>query len=234
MPSGKRMVDLARTRVGQKYQNVLVPKNDPNWKGPWDCAEFMSWLVYQDSGLLYGCVSTVGNPALTESYTGAWQSDSKKRGIRVPVEQAAGLAGGIVLRFPPAPGKMGHIAISDGGGGAIEAHSTKEGVTDKFRISGRHWDTGVLIPGFEYEDGEPHEVVAPTFIYRMGAPNMRAAVVTKIQQALATAGISPGVVDGVYGPNTVASVAAFQAREGLVVDGQVGPQTAKALGVDLK
>jgi Putative peptidoglycan binding domain len=233
MPSGNNMVALALTRVGQKYHNVCVPKNDPNWKGPWDCAEFMSWLVYQESGLLYGCVSKTGNPALVEAYTGAWQTDSRKRGIRVPIARAASLAGGILLRFPPAPGRMGHIAMSDGNGLAIEAHSTKEGVVHKFPLTGRHWDVGVLIPGFSYDDAEPHPITPPTFIYRIGAANMRASVVTKIQQALATKNISPGVIDGVFGGNTAASVAAFQAREGLLVDGQVGPATAKALGIKL-
>lgn len=234
MASGHGLVELARTRVGQDYRNVLVPKNDPNWSGPWDCAEFMSWLVYQDGGFLYGCVSKVGNPALIEAYTGAWQADSKSRGIRVPVALAAGTVGGILLRFPPAPGRMGHIALCDGKGKAIEAHSTREGVTNKFDVAGRHWDTGVLIPGFEYEDAAPVEVESPAFIYKLGAPNMRAGVVKEIQRALEKHSISPGVIDGVFGPNTVVGVAAFQAREGLVVDGQVGPVTAAELGVDLK
>lgn len=233
MPNGSAMLKLAKSRVGQKYVNVCVPKNDPNWKGPWDCAEFVSWVVYQQSGVLYGCVSQTGNPALVESYTGAWQTDSKKRGIRVPVAEAAALAGGILLRFPPAPGKMGHIAISDGKGKLVEAHSTKEGVTDKFGHQGRHWDTGVLIPGFEYEDGETLPYAPPTHIYKIGAFNMNSAVVRDIQVALDKRGISPGTIDGIFGPNTTAAVAAFQASAGLVVDGQVGPQTAKALAVKI-
>lgn len=233
MPSGTGLVERARTRVGQKYRNILVPKNDGNWQGPWDCAEFMSWLVYQESGMLYGCFSETGNPALMEAYTGAWQSDSKRRGIRVPVQRAAALPGGILLRYPPAPGTMGHIALSDGEGKAIEAHSTKHGVTDRFDISGRHWDTGVLLPGFEYADGEPFEVAPPTFIYKLNAPNMRTDVIRAIQTALAAAGFSLGPIDGVFGPNTAAAVAAFQASKGLVVDGQVGPATGSALKVKL-
>jgi len=234
MASGEQMLELALKRVGQAYKNVLVPKNDPNWKGPWDCAEFMSWLVYQVGGVLYGCTDPNGHPALTEAYTGAWKSDSLKRGRRVDVALAAATPGGILLRYPPAPGTMGHIALADGKGKVVEAHSTKEGVTKHFSASGRHWDTGVFIPGFEYGAAGVVDITPPAFVYRVGAPNMRASVVTKIQNALAAAGISPGIVDGVYGPNTAAAVAAFQSVKGLVVDGQVGADTAKALGVKLE
>lgn len=232
MTSGVQMLELARTRVGQPYRNVLVPKNDANWKGPWDCAEFMSWLVYQVSGTLYGCTDPNGHPALTEAYTGAWKSDSARRGKRVEVGLAA-TPGGVLLRYPPAPGKMGHIAIADGSGGVVEAHSTREGVTDHFKVAGRHWDTGVFIPGFEYAEARSADIGPPAFVYRIGAPNMRRSIVIKLQQALEAAGISPGIIDGSYGPNTAAAVAAFQAVQGLVVDGQVGEQTAKALGVKL-
>ena len=39
--------------------------------------------------------------------------------------------------------------------------------------------------------------------------------------------------DGVYGPQTERAVRHFQSRKGLTVDGVVGSQTARALGVDL-
>jgi peptidoglycan hydrolase-like protein with peptidoglycan-binding domain len=50
---------------------------------------------------------------------------------------------------------------------------------------------------------------------------------------LAARGFDPGPIDGDFGYNTEAAVAAFQATKGLVVDGQVGTQTASALGVAL-
>jgi peptidoglycan hydrolase-like protein with peptidoglycan-binding domain len=62
---------------------------------------------------------------------------------------------------------------------------------------------------------------------------MDPAVVARIQQSLAARGFDPGPIDGEFGNNTAAAVAAFQATQGLVVDGQVGPQTAGALGVVL-
>jgi len=31
-----------------------VPLKNPNYTAPWDCAEFISWCVYQVSGLVVG------------------------------------------------------------------------------------------------------------------------------------------------------------------------------------
>jgi N-acetylmuramoyl-L-alanine amidase len=42
MATGAGMVERARQHIGERYVNVLVPKNNADWKGPWDCAEFMS------------------------------------------------------------------------------------------------------------------------------------------------------------------------------------------------
>src|SRR5437016_2500925 len=53
--------------------------------------------------------------------------------------------------------------------------------------------------------------------------------VTAIQRALKDKGFDPGDIDGAWGRRTIAAVKAFQAKNGLEVDGIVGPQTAKAL-----
>ena len=34
MTDGEKMLRLAETRIGEKYVNVLVPKNNKNWHGP--------------------------------------------------------------------------------------------------------------------------------------------------------------------------------------------------------
>jgi peptidoglycan hydrolase-like protein with peptidoglycan-binding domain len=57
--------------------------------------------------------------------------------------------------------------------------------------------------------------------------------VKAIQRGLGQAGFNPGPVDGVFGPQTQAAVLGFQATRGLIPDGEVGPRTAKALGVTL-
>ena len=233
MTDGERMLQLAETRIGEKYVNVCVPKNNKNWHGPWDCAEYMSWLVYQVGGFLYGCVDDAGDPATVEAYTGAWQTDSRKLGRRVPKEQAAGTRGAILLRYPPVPGAMGHIVVCDGKGGTVEAMGKAYGVR-RGKVSGRVWDTGVFLPNFSYGAADAKlEVEEPTTIYAVGRPNMKVSVVKSIQRALKEFGIDPGPINGEYGPLTAAAVAAFQATKGIVTDGQVGRQTARRLKIDL-
>ncbi|MFF3202830.1 peptidoglycan-binding protein [Streptomyces sp. NPDC002962] len=53
--------------------------------------------------------------------------------------------------------------------------------------------------------------------------------VAEAQCLLRRAGISPGGIDGMFGPLTQRAVKAFQTRAGLAVDGTVGPLTWKAL-----
>ncbi|MEU1304668.1 MULTISPECIES: peptidoglycan-binding protein [Streptomyces] len=53
--------------------------------------------------------------------------------------------------------------------------------------------------------------------------------VIEAQCLLRRAGISPGDVDGIYGPLTQRAVKRLQIREGLAVDGVIGPRTWKAL-----
>lgn len=55
--------------------------------------------------------------------------------------------------------------------------------------------------------------------------------VRELQEALEQAGFDPGGVDGDFGPKTEAAVRAFQSDNNLIVDGKVGAQTRKALGL---
>ncbi|MBZ6379806.1 hypothetical protein B5C34_14600 [Pacificimonas flava] len=234
MPSGTEMVELAKTRVGQRYDFVVVPKNNPKWPGPWDCAEFLSWLVYQVSGTkyLYGCIDNNSDPALADAFTGAWKTDSLVRGARIPVPAAVRTIGGILLRFPKS-GRMGHVALSDGYGSLLEAHSRKAGVTGDRSPEQRRWDIGILIPGFTYTETDYEFAGVSPQIYRLGASAMGSETVKAIQAALQEAGVDPGPIDGIYGPNTASAVGAFQAQKGLLVDGEVGPETAAILKIKL-
>ena len=231
MSTGKEMVKMALKHVGEEYVlGTLVPKNDAAWDGPWDCAEFASWIVYQTARMLYGCDDDQGNPATADAYTGFWGRDARTIGRKISVAAAAGIAGAAVLRLGP---KMGHIVISDGQGGTVEANSTNTGVISH-TLSNRRWDMGILVPGISYEEGNGHpEPTPPGLIYRLTSPWMRAEKIEEIQEKLKLRGFGPLSQDGVYGPQTFAAVMDFQKSHGLVPDGEVGPETAKTLGVTL-
>ena len=231
--TGTELLQLAEKHLGEKYVNVLVPKDNPNWKGPWDCAEFASWVVYQKLGILYGCTDNAGNPATTEAYSGAWVRDAEN-GPLIATDQATAnkMAGILLLRRPPLPGHMGHVAISDGKGGTVEAAGTGLNVR-RGKVEGRVWHHCVQIPGVAYT--ATGSVVVPKslpFLLTLEDPNIKSALVGRVQRALKEAGFNPGVLDNAYGPHTVAAVAAFQRTHRLVSDGAVGPLTAKKLGVD--
>ena len=57
--------------------------------------------------------------------------------------------------------------------------------------------------------------------------------VTKVQKRMIQFGYLSGTADGKYGEKTRDAVILFQKRNGLAVDGRVGPRTAAALGVTL-
>jgi lysozyme family protein len=83
----------------------------------------------------------------------------------------------------------------------------------------------VLLPGVEYDEAA---AVLPTVVRAEPLPNPDPRV-TEIQLALKAKGFDPGAVDGLYGEQTQAAVASFQAANGLIVDGEVGSQTLVAL-----
>jgi murein L,D-transpeptidase YcbB/YkuD len=228
--TGDMIVKVAAKHVGEAYVlGAQVPKDNPNWTGPWDCAEFASWALYQVTQQLYGCKNDHGNPATADAYTGYWKQDAESIGDIVTLEEAARTPGAFVLRVPQ-PGATGHIVISDGKGGTVEAHSSADGVIQG-KLAKRRWDMGILAPGIDYRQRASVKVAPAGPIYRVANPLMAGAAVIRIQKALAAKGIDPGTVDGVYGPHTGAAVRAFQMTNGLTPDGEVGPATAKALGI---
>ena len=64
-----------------------------------------------------------------------------------------------------------------------------------------------------------------------GKPYFKGDDVEAVQEALKSAGLDPGKIDGIYGSKTEKAVVAFQTSRGLTIDGIVGKQTATALGL---
>lgn len=231
MANGDDLLKKAAPHLGERYVlGSLAPKNNAGWRGPWDCAEFVSWCVFQVTGKLYGCDENTGNPAHADAYTGYWRRDANAIGRIVSVAVAAQTPGAVVLRYPQSK-LIGHVVFSDGKGGTVEARSAAQGVI-RSTLSNRRWDIGVLVPGVEFTQSATTIVAAPPLtILRITDPLMRGTLVRAVQKALKAKGIHPGAIDGLYGLQTVAAVNAFQILNGLVPDGEVGSETAKALGI---
>ena len=149
MIKGQDLLDLAATRVGESYIfGANVETADPEWHGPWDCAEFVTWVVYQLTRQLYGCVENE-NPVNCDAYTGAWVRDVKTELVkRINTGEASLIAGAILLRAKTSI-YCGHIVFSDGKGGTVEAADHIRGVC-RSHAAGRIWNYGILIPGINY------------------------------------------------------------------------------------
>lgn len=232
MATAQQLLRAARAHVGDPYVlGAKVPKGNPDWQGPWDCAEFTSWCVFQVTGALFGCRPRGGNPDVADAYTGYWAEDARKVGEEISIGQAAATPGAFLLRVPE-HGAAGHVVISAGGGRTVEAHSTKRGVIES-TADGRRWHTGVLVPDIDVSVAEvPEPPQRPGLVLRVKKPPMQGAIVRAVQRRLEELGFHPGPRDGAYGAQTAAAVQAFQQDQGLVIDGEVGKRTAAALGVD--
>ena len=78
-------------------------------------------------------------------------------------------------------------------------------------------------------------IAAILFVERADASSYKkgstGSVVSQIQTALKNQGFYSGAVDGVFGSATEKAVKAYQQKYGLAVDGKVGRETLKALGI---
>ena len=154
MASGPELVTLAEQHLGEAYVlGARAPFTQAVHRGPWDCAEFCSWLLYRAAGVVFGCVRNDAPPARLDPYSGAWFRDAMASGAALPVTAAAGLAGAFLVRRPVVRPdgtvlKVGHVAMADGRGGTVEAMSKAHGVA-RGRISGRGFDLCVAVPGVD-------------------------------------------------------------------------------------
>jgi N-acetylmuramoyl-L-alanine amidase len=231
MATAAALLRIARAHVGEQYVlGAKVPKGNPEWTGPWDCAEFASWCVFQATGKLFGCRPRAQGPDIADAYSGFWMEDAQKLGKLISIGQASATPGAFLLRAPEG-GAVGHVVISIGDGKTVEAHSSKKGVIES-KTEGRRWHTGVLVPGITVKvEHAPKPPKRPALVLRVRTPLMKGELVKDVQRRLKKIGFHAGPIDGVYGPQTAAAVQAFQVSKRLLVDGEVGRGTARALKV---
>jgi len=229
--TGDDIVLLGDKHVGEPYaMGAFVPKDDANYKGPWDCAEFVSWLYYQTFGILYGCENNQGDPNTADASSGYWGRDADALGHIITIEEAKSTPGAAILRLA-GNGKIGHIVVSDGSGGTVEAHGKADGVINSV-VDGRRWDMGILVPGVTYNPNLVLPFRPPSIvIYRLTHPNMVSPEIGKLQAALNRRGFDTGGVDNIYGEHTFNAVMKFQDSVGLNPDGEVSALTAEALNI---
>ncbi|MGO9176307.1 MAG: peptidoglycan-binding domain-containing protein [Desulfobaccales bacterium] len=232
--TGADILQKAKTRLGDSYVfGALTPVGAPDPR-VFDCSKLASWAVYQAAQIIYGADHDDGNPLKVYGGTIYWNRDARSVGSIVSLDEAAATPGAAVLRLATTS-LCGHIVISDGLGGTVEAHSTAAGVICS-TLHGRRWDLGILVPRIEYPRQQPIHVMPPDPIFRLASPLMRGPTVQRLQEALLQWHRLPACesleADGVYGPETELAVAAFQRSQGsLVADGEAGPATLRALGI---
>jgi N-acetylmuramoyl-L-alanine amidase len=232
MATAQDLLQLANKHVGEAYiLGAFAPKDNPNWRGPWDCAEFVSWLTFQTTGLLLGCTNNAESPARADAYSGAWARDAAAVGRPLSLGQAKAIPGAVLVRKPPPKG-IGHVAISQGDGTTVEAHSARLGVTNH-KVDGRRWDLALLLPLIVYPEPLPTAIFSPPsgIVLRLTFPPMHGEMIASLQKALKAQGFDPGEIDGVFGPHTEAALRGFQLKSRLNPDGEAGKITLAKLGL---
>ena len=235
------MVDLLKKHVGEVYQlGAVAPKDDADWDGPWDCAEFASWGIYQAVKKLYGCQDNNGKPHTADAWTN-WFKRDIDAGLLIPIslDEAKRTVGAFVLRYTVGS-RIGHIAPTAGAGGTIEAASTKLGVC-RLLIDGRRWDTAFVVPGLLHYQAEAVggvDVISPyagpaALVLRLTVPMMNHPMVVPLANELKKLGLYTKKVDETYGEGMFRAVCKLQESLGLVIDGEVviGGEVWKALGL---
>lgn len=229
---GAAILDIAKRHIGQKYAFEPTPDyDDPNWPGPFDCAEYVSYCAFRAYGIPYGVVR---DPAKRfNSYSGYWERDAKKFGVLISWRDALHIPGAVVLRFPPGPQPppFGHLGICLGNGRDIyEARGKQFGVVKSTAI-GRAWNAGVLIPGVLYD--VPDSRGSDLLILKvLNPPAGHSPIVEMVQKKLVARGLmAEAQINGIFDIVTAEAVSKFQSKKGVVSDGEVGPETGALLGL---
>jgi len=223
VPTANKFLELAASHLGEDYVfGAIVPMNNPEWKGPWDCAEFITYIVNSVTGVIYGSRNN-------DSYTGYWSEDAEhNKVIAIPLEKAVSTEGAILLRKPK-PGMIGHIAFSDGKGNTIEARGKAFGVCKYVALASdgsnsRGWDFGIKIPNIEYvteNSDTPASSLKPL--------NLTRNIIKEVQKSLAAKGIYFGKITGTIDESSSQALYNFQLANNLEPSGLIDFETLEIL-----
>ena len=225
--TGEEILQLAREHLGERcVPGAAVRKDDADWKGPGDPAEFASWLIYQVTGKLYGCKNNTGDPAEEIAEPESWFQDAQLIGRKTSLKRAARTPGSVVLS-PPDAADAWSIAISDGKGGMVEANP-RIGQVIEGTLLDKEWSIGVQVPWINYTRGE----AVGLNLTKKPISWLREKDLMVVQRKLEQEGFNPGPVDGIARLQTQGALRPFQSSHGLTPDGRIDYQTALALGID--
>ncbi|GAA3820549.1 hypothetical protein GCM10022403_062460 [Streptomyces coacervatus] len=132
------------------------------------------------------------------------------------------LAGAVALALAVSSAVLVTVRLMDHGGGAATEETTTT-VTVTAGVSAPTYTCHLKQADGRWYAGNSRTRDA-TVGYGDAGPE-----VAEVQCLLRRAGISPGGIDGMFGPLTQGAVKRIQQRAGLEVDGLVGPRTWKAL-----
>ncbi len=226
-------VQLCLKQTGDRYifgQETSISDPDPD---AFDCSELIQW-----AGGRLGIAPTVPD--------GSWLQarHCSNHHTLCPVDEGIDTQGALLFRFSGDPFSGGrpesaHVAVSLGNGNTIEARGRRWGV-GSFATAGRTWTHAGRIPGVTYEappesptpisdQDLPETAVIPQWPgrYLTQPPIMPGTDVGAWQQRMADQNWDVKV-DSKYGPESEGVCRTLQTREGLRVDGIVGPDTWRA------
>ncbi|WP_158548801.1 peptidoglycan-binding protein [Blastococcus sp. TF02A-26] len=239
MSTAVAVLDVARAELGTaespigsnrvKYNAWFYGREVSGDAYPW-CAVFVSWVAI-----------TAGASALIprHAYTPAGADWFRQRGAWGSTPRV----GAIVFYEWPGMGRISHVGIvetvhPDGSWTAIEGNTDAAGSRTGGQVMRQRRRSVGARGGFGYPAYAAAAAATPVPAPAAGRPTLRrgdtGGHVQALQQRLRTAYPAYAghlVVDGDFGPATEAAVREFQRRSRLDVDGVVGRNTWRALGL---
>ena len=176
----------------------------------------------------YDCSGLIVAHLIENGYIG---SDTTANGLYfnhcTPIDKNDLQAGDLVFKKYVTKNKMHHVGIYMGDGTVVHAKGRDDGVVSE-PLSATSWHRFGRLDVFAKAAAE---ITYTRKLKNNGRPYTQGDDVRAVQTALLEQGHDPGVIDGIYGPNTEAAVIAFQAEACIAADGIVGPVTWAALMV---